>query len=243
MANSTSYGVEGDDLRLLSHFVNSAEGSAAKLVEGWAQTFDLQCESTKQDDRILLAPDNTLCTVSYRVEEWSSRAFGRWIFFKLDSQISHVSTIVAAMGIAPEEGAPMFVMNLNLKPNLHAFNVVMGVRGGDISEKGRTAIAAFPTAETQSLIRKEAITGFLGHRLVFPFRQEPIDWSVSLMREFAEVWRASVAGYRTSEKARAYSRSYMSDSMALHSRSGTVFDELFGPNWVSQLFRDTIHKV
>jgi hypothetical protein len=242
MAQTTDYTVQRDDLLLLSHFVKSAETRAAQLVAGWVETFELERVHAKEDDKIFFAPDNTLCTVSYRVEEWRSREFGRWVFFKLDSQIRHASTIVAAMGIAPEEGAPMFVMNLNLKPSLSAYNVVMGLRGGDIAQELRAVIPGLPQAQTQPLIVKDRQPGFYGHRLVFPMAREPIDWSVSLLPRFAALWRESLAEFRPSAKARDYYQGYLSDSLALHARSGTVFDEIFGANWVSRLFRDTIHK-
>jgi hypothetical protein len=191
---------------------------------------------------------------------WSARA-GRLVWFWMDSDVPHMSNIVACIGIPSSgSGLPMFVMNLNLKVKAGTYNTIIGFRGdADRLEPFRAVFATLRPGRRRAprppapqpgpsnsgvpvpALVKRSPPGFAGLRVMFWLDQPPITWSLGAARNCLDPWFAGLAGAGPVPDALVRDEQYITDMNILHSRQGGgVYDAVFGAGWLSRLFRDQV---
>lgn len=241
---------------MTSHDVGAAEGLAlvGALIDGGAKlrgwlvddnltALGFERTSTLGSQRLVVGPGGSPFSAEYRFETWQAPGRGRVTWFSLDSEIPHMSTIVACVCTPCQgTGLPLFVMNLNLKLKAGTYNTIMGYRGTPELLTGFRTVFSAP-GETPALVKKNPRT-FEGVRRMYWLRRAPIDSSLALARRCLGRWLAPVAANPPDRmNPLAHDERYAQEMITLHSREGGgVYDAVFGPGWLSGLFRDEVFE-
>lgn len=232
-------------LNHLNTLMSGASSLYKKLVKRYAQHLGFIVETEQQDEQLIIGPDNRVYTVLHRLHCWNSSRYGRWIWFILDSQIPHVSSIVASMGLSSSDETPLFVMNLNLKMHLNVYNTIIGYRGQSPLPRFLDKFIPKLLAENpQPLMQKDNPRGFSGLRLVFQLEDAPIHWSLEKAEEAISGWFHAATFSEHCQKPinRENLEKYKQEMLKLHDVEGSAFDAIFGQGWISDMFKNKIFR-
>ena len=103
---------ESRQLDQLNFLMKGAGTLYAGLKTDYLLPMGFELEEEQGDDRLIWGPDRKIYSVTFRLNCWKAADYGRWIWFELDSQIPHASSIVAAIGLGNSDAIPFYVMNL-----------------------------------------------------------------------------------------------------------------------------------
>ena len=232
-----------DGLALVGALIDGGAALRGWLVEDNLTALGFESASALGSQRLVVGPGGRPFSAEYRFEVWQAPGRGRVVWFSLDSEIPHMSTIVACVCV-PCEGAglPLFVMNLNLKLKAGTFNTIIGYRG-------EPALVApfrglFSDSAVTPALEKANPRTFEGVRRMFWLRRTPVDWSLELARRCLSRWLGPVAACPPdSTRPLINDERYSQEMITLHTREGGgVYDAVFGPGWLSQLFRDRVFE-
>jgi hypothetical protein len=236
------------ELPLVDLLIDGAEQVHAELVSGWLARLEFSLVDDRKDDRLVLGPTSKPYAARYRFRVWESPTAGRIVWFWLDSEIPHMSSIVACMAVPlAATCCPMFVMNLNLKLKAGTYNTIIGYRGS--SAKLRDFRGVVPRPETnhgkvRPQLTKPNPQSFEGVRSMFWLDEAPILWSLDVVRKSLDRWFTAVV--ETDVPSRSTNLpcdpEYAQEMISLHGREGGVYDAVFGPGWLVQLFRDRVFQ-
>jgi hypothetical protein len=237
-----------EDLRFVDLLITRGQEAYGRIVADDLLRFGFQLYKNSEGDRIIVGSDGVVYTAMYRVFVWEASSRRRLVWFVLESQLPHMSSLVACIGF-PRRGSsmPVFVMNLNLKRKLGTYSTVIGFRGCTF---GLQSVLHFvPLVKPglpKPLFVKELPDGFRGIRLIFPLAEAApvIDWSLSVAERTLGRWLAATdrAANFDSHYAEAEEdmRLYAQEMKELHGIDGRVFDAVFGEGWVSRVFNDSV---
>jgi hypothetical protein len=232
-------------LKYVDLLMSESEQVYNRLVESHLSAFTL----TRQDkgDRIVPAPDGTIYAAMYQVFVWEADDNRRLVWFSLESQIPHMSSIVACIGFPAKASClPVLVINMNLKRHLGSYGTIVGVRGGPESTLINNFIPASNPTWPKPLIVKEWPQGFRGIRLIFELSESVIEWSLSTAECAVVDWLKASEGASASVMDGSTAQAevdpvYAQEMKELH-QDGGVFDAVFGDEWVSRLFNESVFK-
>ncbi len=219
-----------------------------RLVDDHLKALGFAESDSSEQSRLVVGPAAQVFAASYRLETWQADGLGRLVWFWLDSEIPHMSTIVACVGIPSKAfDLPLFVMNLNLKVKAGTFNTIMGFRGPPdhltpfrtmFPDRGHLS-AGGPAPE----LIKDNPQGFTGIRCMFMLRRPPVVWSLGLAWQCLDRWFDVLATGERPEPSTPFIRDepYFDEAVSFHSREGGgVYDAVFGRGWLGTLFRDRV---
>ena len=232
-------------LKNVNFLVKKADLLLTKIQQQHLQGFKLCLENEQSDQRLVPGPDGKPYFISYRLSSWYSCQGDRLVWFVLESQIPHLSSIVAAIGFPRnEEGLPIFVMNLNLKPALEAFNIIMGFRNPEnYLDRLQQYLPHHNLRYPKPILTKEKSPDFLGIRSVFIPSSQSIGWSMKIAEKAIQGWASllkSLGSKSIPSDFPCYYENYRREMLALHDKEGNVFDKVFGEGWGAQLFRNGV---
>ncbi len=199
---------------------------------------------TSEAQRLVMGPGSRHYAASHSFEVWQSDGWGRLVWFRMDSEIPHMSSIVACVAMAHRDAPlPLFVMNLNLKLKADTFNTIMGYRGpADRLAAFRDLPEDRAGAPKPALAKRNPPT-FEGVRFMFWLQRAPIDWALDRARHCLARWFDALRAAGPSAPGTPPHRDerYAAEMVDLHSREGGgVYDAVFGPDWLATLFRDQV---
>jgi hypothetical protein len=237
-----------EDLKFVNLLITKSEKAYNRIVNDYLLHLNFHLQKNGEGDRIIVGPDSIVYTVMHRVFVWEADSNRRLVWFSLDSQIPHMSSIVACIGFPKIDSSfPLFVMNLNMKRKLGTYSTVIGFRGCAADLLSITDIIPIIDYKLpQPLFVKELPYGFKGLRLIFPLAEsEPvINWSLFTAERTLSRWldatdkATNVSLY--SSKSKEYIRLYAQEMKDLHGSDGRAFDAVFGEGWVSRMFNDNV---
>jgi len=204
---------------------------------------DLMCKANFHGDdpvgydRLVFDPSGRPFAAIAMCQTWRSPA-GRMVWFTLESQLPHVSSIAACFGI-PNRPGPILTMNLNHKPQFFSLGCIAGFRAkqGDPIAK---ACQNLPPPPAATIAQPAAPPDFVGTRAVFPASREMLDWALAAWSGLASAWAARCAQPDLDYADNlGFLDSYRQSIEGLH-RQGGVFDAIFGEGWVSQTFGQAV---
>ncbi|MEV4260559.1 hypothetical protein [Kribbella sp. NPDC049584] len=212
----------------------------AHVAENLGARFALSREDG--GERLILDPSGSPRLAVYRVAIWKAGDGRTLVAFSLESEIPHMSSIIAWLGEPSVDSAyPYLVVNLNLKSSLGSLGVIVGLRGGSV-----TQLDAVVTEQRhkmpQPLMTKDWPRGFRGIREIHLATEQTIVASLTAGQDALAAWIAgseAMVSEPASSSDLEYSRSYREQMKNLH-RQGGVFDSVFGHGWVADMFRDNV---
>lgn len=227
-------------IKYVDLFISSGE-RVCRIVESRLPAFTLTRQH--EGDRIVPGPDGTAYAAIYRVLVWAEHAGRRLVWFSLESQIPHMSSIVACIGFpAPGSSWPVLVINMNLKRHLGSYGTIVGVRGGPLSMPISEFIPVVSPTYPKPLLVKDLPRGFRGVRCIFDLSETAIDWSMSSAECAVVGWLKATENcseMHDPAPREGLDTTYAEEMKDLH-RDGGVFDAVFGEEWVSTLFNDCV---
>lgn len=240
-----------EDLKFVNLLITESQKVYNRIVNVSLLPLNYYLQKNGEGDRIILGPDSFVYTVMHRVFVWRADYGRRLVWFSLDSQIPHMSSIVACIGFPKKDSSmPLFVMNLNMKRKLGTFSTVIGFRGcvddlQSIAEVNPVSNYKLP----RPLFVKELPYGFKGIRLIFPLAESEsvIYWSLLTAERTLCKWLDAtdkdVDINLHSNKSKEYIQSYAREMKELHGNDGRAFDAVFGEGWVSKMFNENVFGV
>jgi hypothetical protein len=226
---------------LVEALIDGAEEVHARLESDWLSRLKFLSLYDRQDDRVVVEPGGKVHAVRHRLRVWEAPARGRVVWFWLESEIPHMSSIVACMATPVEDvRCPLFVMNFNLKLKASTFNTIIGYRGeADRLEGFRGAIPGVRLRDAPApALAKPNPENFDGVRWMFMLERKPILWALDLLLPALDRWFAAVGEQDAAASQPLFKdHAYAAEMCSLHGREGGVYDAVFGAGWLSDLFR------
>ncbi len=235
-------------LDLVGALIDGGADLHGRLVDDRLKPLGFTQGDSSEANRVVVGPSARLFAAGHRFEVWLADGIGRVVWFWLDSEIPHMSAIVACVCMPCESyGLPLFVMNLNLKLKAGTFNTIMGYRGPPdrlVQFRSMFPVSTdFPATVSPPDLVKENPHGFEGVRCMFTLQRPPIVWALGLAEECLNRWfeALSAAGRKDPSTALLRDEQYFDEAIKFHSREGGgVYDAVFGPGWLATLFRDRV---
>lgn len=232
------------DLDLVGWLIDGGAELYSWLAVSHLETLGYAHADSSAVQRFVIDSRSRPFAAGHRFDVWESASFGRVVWFSLDSEIPHMSSIVACICIPlAGTGLPLYVMNLNLKIKAGTFNTIAGYRGEPSELAAFRALFSGLLGQPPAALAKENPPTFAGVRLMFWLDEPPIDWSLGLARVCLGHWFARLATAQPGSGARqlACNASFVGEMVDLHSREGGgVYDAVFGSGWLAALFRDRV---
>jgi hypothetical protein len=235
-------------LHLVDQLIDGAIAMEQRLLASWLRPLGFQETDVSGVERLVVDPNGQVHHARHRFVVWQSPHRGRFVWFRLESDIPHMSTIVACVATPVEAvECPMFVMNLNLKLKANTFNTIMGFRGtaehrrpfgGWLHNPGPGVDVSEPA------LVKPNPDGFDGVRSMFWLETGPVGWGLSTAERCLDRWFTAVAAVDApSVTPLSDDPDYANEMAALHGREGGVYDAVFGEGWLSGLFTDRVFSL
>jgi hypothetical protein len=232
---------------LIDRMTSNAKLTMNEVERLYLRPFDFFLLEEQTDDKLLKDPEHQIFNLaSYSLRIWRSVQVGDVIWFLLDTDLAHVSTINACIAIPRDlkRRGNLFVMNLNLKTRFDAYNVILGYRGivtGHYEKTLKTVLAKelAMSGYNPRFIQKNP-HGFAGLRAQFPLTESVIDKSYECFLMTIPRWFQAMPRVHNKNRRLAFLSSYKGFMNKIHNREGRVFDAIFGEKWLSNLFHKMI---
>lgn len=216
-------------------------------VHSLMSSIRLPAEFLKSDalshDRLALDGEGNAYAAMATCEAWSCPS-ARLIWFTLESQLPHVSTIAACFGLpALSVDGPILSLNLNFKPKFGSLGCIAGYRSSDPLE-GATLAGRIAHPSSRPIVDVTIPNDFFGVRSIYQASPSLLEWALQTWQALIRDWLDTCGSPRsdatgTLQQAAAARQKYIDDIKKLHADGG-VFDAIFGQGWVASTFSDFV---
>ncbi len=189
--------------------------------------------------------NNNFYPVSYNYYKWNSESKGTLNWFVLQSTFLYASNIVACLAFPKQGTKPILSMNLNLKLDAKTFSIILGFKNDEANNESTSKyFDELNYFEEQPVFVDSNRLKFNGIRASYKITDNIIEKTLSKAETHILKWLNIPDNYNScatvNDKYFKEKGDYTKDLEFLHNQQNTIYDEIFGNNWLINLFKKQI---
>ncbi|MCP4494351.1 MAG: hypothetical protein GY820_44680 [Gammaproteobacteria bacterium] len=198
--------------------------------------------------KLFLDRSGVLKEAKYNYAKWESPRLGSVTWFLLASDIPHLSSINALLGLPNfDTSEPYLVMNLNMKLQHETFSIIGGYR--DYCNLGYGPLLErklIDKCRNKPIALHKNPEGFYGVRDTYDLNKKSISIGLQVEKILIQNWLDLLGGCKknstpTLDSSQKYRNNFKKELMHFHISSGSVFDRAFGKGWVEDVFQKALN--